>query len=116
MDAIDQFSRIRNIHYRFTPFIEILKLDKPLLINEGQSPSGTSGLGTNNNSNTTNSDNSNIEELEEKLLLMPLKSVTFWLINNLIHNTDDLETRYFVRSEFLHLGILKIIKVSIDMI
>ena len=88
MDAITAFLHIKKITYRFNPIVDILHIEMRAMASH-----------------------TDFDQLEEQILLIPLKSSTLGLINNIINNTEDLEERYCVRSEFIQLGLLKTLAV-----
>ncbi len=54
---------------------------------------------------------STIEELEDKVLVIPVKAACLSLINNTINSIEDLQPRFSLRTSFWNLGLKDIIQV-----
>lgn len=93
LQSFDENYARKKLESRFTPLVEILK--------DAQKKS---------------SSKDSIEGLEERLLQTATKESTLALINHLINNTTDFESRFNIRSEFINLQLLKIFEVYLHSI
>jgi hypothetical protein len=57
--------------------------------------------------------NSTIEELEDAVLVIPVKALCLSLINNATNSIEELQQRFLLRSSFWNLGLKDFVKVCL---